>query len=73
MSLILSGKEFISEGPLGASALAGLSALAARRPLLINGVVLSASDLAELAEQARRTERAVWVGDRGRDDGHARG
>ncbi len=73
MSLILSGKEFISEGPLGASALAGLSALAARRPLLINGVVLSASDLAELAEQARRTERAVWVGDRGPVEGRARG
>jgi hypothetical protein len=73
MSLILSGKEFISKGPLGASALAGLSALAARRPLLINGVVLSASDLAELAEQARRTGGGVWVGDRGRDEGRARG
>ena len=73
MSLTLSGKEFISEGPLGASALASLSALAARRPLLINGVVLSASDLAELAEQARRTERGVWVGDRGRNERRARG
>jgi len=69
MSLILSGKEFISEGPLGASALAGLSALAARRPVLINGIALSASDLAELAERARRTGVGVWVGDRGREEG----
>jgi hypothetical protein len=42
--------------------LAGLSALALRRPVLVNGVRLSAQDLAELAEEARRTERAVWVG-----------
>jgi hypothetical protein len=62
MSLILSGKEFISADPLGASVLAGLSALASRRPVLVNGVRLSAQELAELAEEARRTERAVWVG-----------
>jgi hypothetical protein len=62
MSLILSGKEFISKGPLEAGVLASLSALAARRPVLLNGVVLSARDLAELAEEARRTERGVWVG-----------
>lgn len=64
MSLILSGKEFISADPLGANVLAGLSALAVRRPVLVNGVRLSAQDLAELAEEARRTERAVWVGAR---------
>ena len=62
MSLILSGKEFISADPLGASALAGLSKLASRNPLLLNGVRLSAQELAELAEEARRTDRAVWVG-----------
>jgi hypothetical protein len=67
VSLILSGKEFIAAGPLGVSALAGLSALAARRPVLVNGVRLSAQDLAELAEEARRTERAVWVGARPQD------
>ena len=59
MSLILSGKEFISADPLGAGVLAGLSVLASRRPVLLNGVRLSAQ---ELAEEARRTERAVWVG-----------
>ena len=64
MSLVLSGKEFISEGPLAAGVLASLSALAARRPVLINGVVLSARDLAELAEEARATGRGVWVGKR---------
>jgi hypothetical protein len=67
MSLILSGKEFISADPLGASVLAGLSKLASRRPVLLNGVRLSAQELAELAEEARRTERAVWVGDSPRD------
>ena len=67
MSLILRGKEFIAAGPLGVSALAGLSALAARRPVLVNGVRLSAQELAELAEEARRTERAVWVGARRQD------
>lgn len=62
MSLILSGKEFIAATPLGASVLAGLSALATRRPVLVNGVRLSAQDLAEMAEEARRTDSAVWVG-----------
>jgi hypothetical protein len=62
VSLILSGKEFISADPLGASVLAGLSKLASRRPVLLNGVRLNAQELAELAEEARRTERAVWVG-----------
>lgn len=64
MSLILSGKEFISEAPLGASVLAGLASLASRRPVFVNGVRLSASDLAELAEEARRTGIAVRVGAR---------
>lgn len=62
MSLILSGKEFISPDPLGASMLAGLSRLASRNPVLVNGVRLSAQELAELAEEARRTDSAVWVG-----------
>jgi hypothetical protein len=30
--------------------------------VLLNGVRLNAQELAELAEEARRTERAVWVG-----------
>jgi hypothetical protein len=62
VSLILSGKEFISAHPLGASVLAGLSRLASRKPVLVNGIRLSAQELAELAEEARRTDRAVWVG-----------
>ena len=62
MSLILSGKEFISADPLGASVLASLSKLATRRPVLLNGLRLSAGELAELAEEARRTDRALWVG-----------
>ncbi|HEX8502323.1 MAG TPA: hypothetical protein VF659_17200 [Pyrinomonadaceae bacterium] len=64
MSLTLSGKEFIAAAPLGAGVLSGLSALAQRRPVLVNGLRLTAQDLAELAEEARRTERAVWVGAR---------
>jgi hypothetical protein len=64
MSLVLSGKEFISEGPLAAGVLVSLSALAGRRPVLINGVVLSARDLAELAEEARRSGGDIWVGER---------
>ena len=64
MSLILSGKEFIAAAPLGAGVLASLASLASRRPVLVNGVRLSAEDLAELAEEARRTDRAVWVGAR---------
>lgn len=67
VSLILSGKEFISADPLGASILAGLSKLASRKPVLVNGVRLNAQELAELAEEARRTERAVWVGAAPRD------
>ncbi|MFL6333656.1 MAG: hypothetical protein ACJ754_10140 [Pyrinomonadaceae bacterium] len=67
MSLILSGKEFISADPLGANALAGLSRLASRNPVLVNGVRLNAQQLAELAEEARRTERAVRVGAPPRD------
>jgi hypothetical protein len=67
VSLILSGKEFISADPLGASVLASLSALASRRPVLLNGVRLSAQELAELAEEARRTDRALWVGASPRD------
>ena len=67
MSLILSGKEFISADPLGARVLAGLSKLASRGPVLLNGVRLSAQELAELAEEARRTDRALWVGARPRD------
>jgi hypothetical protein len=67
VSLILSGKEFISADPLGASVLASLSALATRRPVLLNGVRLSAQELAELAEEARRTDSALWVGSPQRD------
>ena len=62
MSLILRGKEFISADALSAGVLAGLSALAAGRPLLINGVRLDARELAALAEEARRDGRAVRVG-----------
>ena len=64
MSLVLSGKEFIAAAPLGAGVLAGLASLASRRPVLVNGVRLSAQELTELAEEARRTERDVWVGAR---------
>lgn len=62
MSLILRGKEFITTDALSASVLSSLSALAARRPLLINGVRLDARDLAALAEEARRTDACVRVG-----------
>ena len=62
MSLILSGKEFISADPLGASVLASLSKLASQRTVLLNGLRLSAGELAELAEEARRTDSALWVG-----------
>lgn len=62
MSLVLRGKEFVSSDALSAGVLAGLSALAAGRSLVINGVRLDARELAALAEEARRTERAVRVG-----------
>ena len=62
MALILRGKEFIATEGLSTNILAGLSALAARRPLLINGIEVDARDLAALAEEARRTGQAVWVG-----------
>jgi hypothetical protein len=60
MSLELRGGEFIATEALSASTLAGLSYLARRRPLVINGMEMHGHDLAELAEEAQRTGKLVW-------------
>ena len=60
MALVLSGGEFIATEALSASTLAGLTHLASRRPLLINGLELHRQDLAELAEEAQAKGQPVW-------------
>lgn len=60
MALTLKGGEFIATEALSASTLQALTGLARCRPLLLNGLELSAQDLAGLAEEARRTGRPVW-------------
>jgi hypothetical protein len=60
MSLELRGGEFIATEALSASTLAGLTHLARRRPLVINGMEMHGHDLAELAEEAQRTGKPVW-------------
>jgi hypothetical protein len=60
MALVLTGGEFIATEALSASTLAGLSDLARRRPLVINGLELHRQDLAELADEAQRTGEPVW-------------
>ena len=60
MALVLRGGEFIATEALSASTLAGLSDLARRRPLIINGLEIHRQDLAELAEEARAKGQPVW-------------
>ena len=60
MSLVLTGGEYIATEALSASMLSGLSDLARRRPLVINGLELRRQDLAELAEEARVKGEPVW-------------
>jgi hypothetical protein len=60
MALVLRGGEFIATEALSASTLAGLSDLARRRPLVVNGLELQRQDLTELAEEALRTGKPVW-------------
>ena len=60
MALVLRGGEFIATEALSASTLAGLSELARRRPLVVNGLELHRRDLTELAEEAQRTGKPVW-------------
>lgn len=60
MTLILRGGEFIATEALSASVLAGLSDLARRRPLVINGLELHRQDLAELAKEARAKGEPMW-------------
>jgi hypothetical protein len=55
MSLVLKGNEFVATESLSANSLKGLLALAARRPLVVNGIRMCAQDLAKLAEDARRS------------------
>lgn len=59
MALVLTGGEFIATEALSASTLAGLSDLARRRPIVINGLELHRQDLAELAVEAQRTGEPV--------------
>jgi hypothetical protein len=60
MALVLRGKEFIATEALSAHNLSSLAALAARRPLILNGIKMCAQDLTRLAEEALRAERPVW-------------
>lgn len=60
MALVLKGQEFVATEALNARLLSGLAALAARRPLVLNGIKMCAKDLARLAEEAGRTKRALW-------------
>lgn len=62
MALVLRGNEFIATEALSARILSGLVALAARRPLIINGIKMCAQDLATLAEEASRSKRPIWPG-----------
>ncbi len=68
MALLLKGNELIATGPLSANVLSQLAGMAARRPLVINGVELCAQDLMQLAEKARRTEQPVWPAPPARND-----
>jgi hypothetical protein len=60
MALLLRGGEFIATEALSARVLAGLSDLARRQPLVVNGLELHRQDLTELAEEAQRTGKPVW-------------
>ena len=62
MALVLRGGEFIATEALSESTLAGLSDLARRRPLVINGLELHQQDLAKLAEEAHAKGQPVWPG-----------
>lgn len=60
MALVLSGQEFITTEALNAGVLSNLAALAARRPLILNGIKMCAQDLTRLAEEARHSKRPMW-------------
>ncbi|MBA2646693.1 MAG: hypothetical protein H0U81_07835, partial [Pyrinomonadaceae bacterium] len=62
MALILRGNELIATTALSAKVLSRLVGMAARRPLIINGVELRAQDLERLAEEARRGAQSIWLG-----------
>ena len=62
MALILRGNELIATTALSAKVLSRLVGMAARRPLIINGVELRAQDLERLAEESRRNAQPIWLG-----------
>jgi hypothetical protein len=62
MSLVLRGNEFVASEALSVAILSGLTVLAARRPVIINGIKMCAQDLKRLAEEARRSKVPVWPG-----------
>lgn len=59
MSLTLQGGEFILTGSVTASILSALTVLARRRPVVVNGVLLTEKDILALEAEARRTGRPV--------------
>ena len=63
MALTLKGGELIVTEALSARVLSNLVALAARGPLMINGLRLCAKDLERLAEEAWLSSRPVWIGE----------
>jgi [protein-PII] uridylyltransferase len=63
MALWVKGNELVATEPLGADTLERLVRMATRRSIVINGVALSAPELARLAGDARASKRPVWVGE----------
>ncbi len=59
MALTLQGGEFILTGNITASILSALTVMARRRPVVVNGVLLTEKDIAALEAQARRTGKPV--------------
>ena len=63
MALWVKGNELVATEPLSADTLERLVRMAARRSIIINGVALSAQELARLAVDARASKQPVWVGE----------
>jgi hypothetical protein len=61
MSLTLQGGEFILTGKITTSILSALTVLARRRPVVVNGVLLTEKDIVALEAEAQRTGKPVQL------------
>lgn len=61
MALTLHGGEFIVTGKVTTTMLSALIVLARRRPVVVNGVLLTEKDIAALEDEARRTGKPVHL------------